>query len=400
MIRAACTIVSLNYLPHARVLCKSFLKFHPDCKFYVLLVDRLPDGLDLSHEEFELMLVEDLGIPNFLSIAFKFGIVELNTNVKPQFLQRIIANGVNQLIYLDPDIRVYSSLDRIYRALDENGIVLIPHSLSPDDAVPYNEVLYLINGVFNLGFIAVAGTSEADRFLGWWKERCLTLGYNERWAGLFVDQKWINLVPCFYDSVKILKHPGCNVAYWNMHERTLERRGNSWVVNGADELVFFHFSGVDVDGGIRISKHSDQFDLASRADVEDLFAAYRGLLIENGIRDFGGYNYAFGYFDDGTPINRLQRAAYAANLDLFGSSNPFDSKGLFFKWSKQRHLGSGKDTVSKYGRRNYDASDVRLRVVNMLLRLSLRILGPDRYTILMKYLEYASVLRNQKDIIR
>ena len=34
-----------------------------------------------------------------------------------------------------------------------------------------------------------------------------------------------------------------------------------------------------------------------------------------------------------------------------------------------------------------------------MLRLALRLLGADRYTILMKYLGYVSVLRNQKDIL-
>jgi hypothetical protein len=399
MIRAACTIVSLNYLPYARALCKSFLKFYPDCKFYVLLVDRVPEGLDLSREDFELVLVEDLGIPDFGNAAFKFGIVELNTNVKPTFLQRLFERGIDKLIYLDPDILIYSSLDLIYTALDENGIVLTPHSLSPDHKVPYNEVLLLVNGVFNLGFIAVSNTSETNRFLRWWEDRCLTLGYNERWAGLFVDQKWLNLVPCFYDSVKILKHAGCNVAYWNMHERKLETKGNVVVVNGTEKLVFFHFSGVDVDGGDGISKHYDKIDLVSRPDIADLITEYRELLVENGIRDFGGYQYAFGKFYDGTPINKLQRAAFAANLDQFSLSDPFDPKGPFFRWAKQRRLMSKSDTVGKYRRQRYSASDKRVRLVNALLRLALRVLGADRYSILMKYLEYASLLRNQKDII-
>jgi hypothetical protein len=399
MIRAACTIVSLNYIPYARALCKSFLKFYPDCRFYVLLVDKVPEGLDLSHEDFELVLVEDLGIPDFKAVAFKFGILELNTNVKPTFLLRLFEMGIDKLIYLDPDILIYSSLDLIYDALDGNGIVLTPHSLSPDDEVPYNEALLLVNGVFNLGFIAVSNTSETNRFLGWWEDRCLAFGYNERWSGLFVDQKWISLVPCFYASVKILKHPGCNIAYWNLHERKLEATGISWVVNGTEELVFFHFSGVEVDGGVGISKHYDKVDLVSRPDVADLINAYRQLLFENGIREFVRYQYAFGRFYDGTLINKLLRAAFAANLDKFGLSDPFDPNGPFFMWARQRHLMSKSDTVGKYRRQSYTISDKRVRLVNALLRLALRALGADRYSILMKYLEYASLLRNQKDII-
>src|ERR1700691_1096020 len=181
MIRAACTIVSLNYLAYARTLCNSFLNFHPDYNFYVLLVDRLPDGFDASQERFELVLVEDLGIPNFEAVAFKYGILELNTNVKPTFLKRILGWGVEQVIYFDPDILICSALDPIYETLATSAIVLTPHCTSPNEDGPYGEVLLLVDGVFNLGFIAVAGAAEVVRFLDWWERRCLTLGYNERW---------------------------------------------------------------------------------------------------------------------------------------------------------------------------------------------------------------------------
>jgi len=398
MNRAACTIVSLNYLPYARTLCESFLAFHPDYKFYVLLVDRIPSGLDLSREQFELVLVEDLGITNFEEVAFKYGILELNTNVKPTFLKKLLGRGLDQVIYFDPDILVCSHLNLIYDSLGENGIVITPHCTSPNEQGPYAEVLLLGGGVYNLGFIGVSKLAETDRFLNWWEHRCLTLGYDERWAGLFVDQKWINLVPCYFESVLILKQPGCNVAYWNLHERTLERTETSWLVNGDAPLLFFHFSGISVDGGQRISKHTDQFDLTSRPDLAELFADYRGRLIANGIREMGRYRYAFGSFNNGELINKLQRAAFAANLDHFGNLNPFDAAGPFYKWAKRNHLQGSQDSIAKYGRKAYSASDTRVLLINSMFRLALRVLGPDRYTILMKYLEFASLLRNQRDI--
>jgi len=399
MNRAACTIVSLNYLPYARTLCQSFLAFHPEYKFYVLLVDRVPEALDVSQEEFELTLVEDLGIPNFEAVAFKYGILELNTNVKPTFLKMLLGSGLDQVIYFDPDILVCSGLDLIYEALGENGIVITPHCTTPNEGGPYSEVLLLGAGVYNLGFIGVSKTAETDRFLSWWEYRCLTLGYDERWAGLFVDQKWINLVPCYFESVLVLKHQGCNMAYWNLHERMLERTQDAWIVNEDIPLIFFHFSGISIDGGQRISKHTDQFDLVSRPDLAELFTDYRGCLVANGIREMSHFRYAFGYFNNGELINKIQRAAFAANLDRFGSSNPFDAVTPFYKWAKSSHLQGRQDSSGNYGRKAYSASDMRVRLINSMMRVALRVLGPDRYTILMKYLEYASILRNQKDIL-
>ena len=397
MIRAACTIVSFNYLPYARTLCDSYLAFHPNDQFYVLLVDRVPAGFDPSQEKFQLVPVESLGISNFNAVAFKYSILELNTNVKPTFLKKLFNDGAEQVIYFDPDIMVCSPLDPVLEALHENAIVLIPHSTAPNEENVYSEVLLLVAGVFNLGFIALSKSQETERFLNWWERRCLDLAYEERWTGLFVDQKWINLVPCYFDSVYILKHPGCNVAYWNLHERALHKKQGLWTVNGGP-LVFFHFSGIHVDGGDRISKHTDQFDLVSRPELQELFSDYRQRVVENGIRNTSAQPYAFGHFSNGTLVNKLQRAALAANLERFGTSDPFDANGPFYRWAKRRHLQSSQESVGKYGRTTYSASDLRIRAINSLLRWSLRILGADRYTILMKYLESTSVLRNQKDI--
>ena len=168
--------------------------------------------------------------PDFDSVAFKYGILELNTNVKPTFLKRLIALGMQQVIYFDPDILVCSALDPIFNALDESTILITPHCTSPNEGNPHGELLLLNAGVFNLGFIAVSKSKESERFsvmVG--ASMPLPSGYDERWSGLFVDQKWINLVPCYFEGVRVFKHPGCNVAYWNLHERILSR--------GARELV-------------------------------------------------------------------------------------------------------------------------------------------------------------------
>src|SRR4051812_2497856 len=107
MTRAGCTIASLNYLPYARTCCDSYLRFHPDDKFYILLVDRVPPDFELRGERFEIVPVEDLGIENFESIAFKYDILELNTNVKATFLKNLLGRSISKLIYFDPDIRLF-----------------------------------------------------------------------------------------------------------------------------------------------------------------------------------------------------------------------------------------------------------------------------------------------------
>ena len=400
MKQAACTIVSFNYLPYARAVCESFLATHPGRTFHVLLVDRMPAGYDASQEQFELLSVEDLEIPDFLSIAFKYDILELNTNVKPTFLRYLLKRGIEDLVYLDPDIFVYRELTPIFDALADSAIVLTPHMLSPSSHEVRQELILLSAGVFNLGFIAVKQCPETDRFLLWWEQRCLHLAFDEQRAGMFVDQKWINFAPCFFDSVHILRHPGCNMAYWNLHARQLAGENGTWVVNNACPLLFFHFSGISVDGGERISKFTDHYTLSNRADLRVIFDDYRAALLRHGIRGASGNRYAFGSFDNGQPINRLCRSIYAANLDRFRGEDPFRSTGGFYKWATSTGLQSAGAAAKNHTASAYSKEDIRIRAIHGALRMALRILGADRYTMLMKYLSHISILRNQKDVFR
>ena len=128
---AACTIVSLNYLPYAKILSNSYHKYHPGGRFFVLVVDRKINTVDLSEEEYEVIFIEDLHLPEFTSIAFKYNILELNTGIKPSFLKHLFCKGVKKLIYLDPDIQIYKPLDEIFSILDQREVVLTPHITCP-----------------------------------------------------------------------------------------------------------------------------------------------------------------------------------------------------------------------------------------------------------------------------
>ena len=398
MRRAACTIVSLNYLPYARVLCTSYLRHHPGWAFYVLLVDRLPGGVDLAQEEFGLELVENLEIPNFQSVAFKYDVLELNTNVKPTFLKSLFARGFDQVVYLDPDIFVYQELESVFSALQEHAIVVTPHSLSPNPDDIQSEVIFLMGGVFNLGFVALSKCAETDRFLSWWEQRCLDFAYNEPRKGMFVDQKWMNLVPCFFDKVKILKQPGCNMAFWNLHERHLSSENGSLTVNQTCPLEFFHFSGISVDGGDQLSRRRCPYTLANRPDLRPIYEDYRARLLQSGFREFKTRGYAFGTFENGQHINHLTRSLFAANIGRFEGEDPFNCSSRFYAWAKSSRLLSARDSSNSYSSETYSKGDFRLRMVHSMFRLALRILGADRYSVLLKYLSYVSILRNQRDV--
>ena len=395
---AACTIISPNYLAFARTLAASYRAHHPGHRFFILIVADTADPEPFRGEGYEVVLPGELGLPDLRSVAMQYDLLELNTDVKPSFLRLLLErHDLETLVYLDPDIFVYSPLTPVFEALADGGsAVLTPHLTTPiaDDRLP-GEQDHLYNGTYNLGFVAVRRSAETAELLRWWERRCLENGFSEGRTGLFVDQKWMNLAPGLFADVRILRDPGCNMAYWNLHERRLTGPPGAPAVNGEVPLCFFHFSGIALDDPENLSRHTDRYTLAERPDLHELFAAYRAGV--RGRRDPAGeaVPYGFDQMSDGTAVTRLARRIYSKHAARFAGHDPFDARGPFAAYARRHHLVAGKAAPPKNTWREFNPADRRVAAVHRLLRLALRVLGPNRYELLMRYLAHIAVLRNQ-----
>jgi hypothetical protein len=283
----AFTICSNNYLAQAKTLGDSFLEHHPEWKFIIGLCDEFDLSFDYSvFNKFEIIKVQDISVPEFESIVKKYNIIELNTAVKPTFIKYIFTTyNANKLIYIDPDILVTSYFEEVIAILDTKNIVLTPHICSPiDDEYAPTDYHTLRGGIYNLGFIALARYDKIKDFLYWWHERVLKYGFCDFSNTMFYDQLWINYVPAMWDDYFILKHPGYNMANWNLHERLVTQTGNDrFVVNEKFSLRFFHFSGYKYNNPTSIASYLTRYDFESRPDLKNLFFKYHNLLKNNNI---------------------------------------------------------------------------------------------------------------------
>jgi hypothetical protein len=403
---AACTIVSPNYTAYARTVAASYLEQHPGQRFFVLIVADLSDATSFATDAFTPVMLGEIGLADVRGEGMKYDILELNTNVKPTFMKYLMAKyALDGLVYLDPDIFVYAPLEPVFAAL-ENGAsaVLTPHMTTPvfDGKNPSEQEL-LYNGTYNLGFIAVGRGVESGKVLDWWERRCLDAGYSEGRTGLFVDQKWMNLAPGLFEHVAILRDAGCNMAYWNLHERALVKTDAGWVVenavSGRVPLRFYHFSGVVVSDATVLSKHTDRFTLAQRGDLQEVFAGYKAAVLANKDAAVEGLAYGFDALSDGTTVTRLARRIYAKHQAKF-AGDPFDAQGAFAAFAKARGLVKGTVAPAKETWKDFSAKDRRVEAVHGMLKIALRVLGPHRYELLMRYLGHISVLRNQAVFLR
>jgi glycosyltransferase involved in cell wall biosynthesis len=322
---AACTIIAKNYLPMARVLCDSWRRFHPDCPMFVLFLDSPQGFFRPEDEQFRSVFVSDLQIRNLPGFLFKYSVLEASTAVKPYLLNRLLRRySVDKLLYLDPDILIFESLDGLRAALSEANLLLTPHLLSPlpNDGRGQNEHEILQAGSYNLGFLGIRNSLESRRFLRWWSDKlyhqCIVSFENN----LFVDQRWVDMVPGLFQGVEIVRDPGYNIAYWNLHERSISL-DNGVCVNG-QPLRFFHFSGFNPDKPSTISKYQDRYGMADIGEAHKLYDLYRRRLIESGWEDCKDWTYTHDFFENGVKVPAEARRYYwslGPNVEHLG--NPF-----------------------------------------------------------------------------
>jgi hypothetical protein len=283
------TLCSNNYLAQAKTLGDSLLMYNPEYRFIIGLVDKKNSAIDYSEIPYEILEVENAGIIGFSDFYKRYNIIELNTAVKPFFFRYFFKNenNLDSVIYLDPDILVYSALNDLEQELETSEIIITPHFTTPlnDDKIQSEED-FLNSGLYNLGFIAVKKSSEGSKMIDWWAKRLQSKAFIDFKRGLFTDQIWINFVPLFFNNVKILKHQGYNVAYWNLHERSLISQGNQYYINKSKPLVFFHFSGYNPFVPDVLSKYQNRYSLIDMPEIEGLFKEYSTNLFLNGYNKY------------------------------------------------------------------------------------------------------------------
>ena len=396
----AVTICATNFFAKALALRKSYLTCHPESDFYILIIEKKDNRVQQRTPEIRILWAEDLGIVDFHHYAFKFDVIELSTNVKPSVL-RLLLSRYAKVLYLDPDIRLYAGLQPVFEDLAAHSVVVTPHTLTPImDGKNPSDIDFLRFGAFNLGFIGVSQCNEALAFLDWWSRRCLDYGFYEPQAGLAVDQKWVDLGPSFFPGMKILRDPGLNVAFWNLHERVVSCHDGVWFVNEEAPLRFFHFSSFNPDHPHAIAHKQSRFAQESRPDLHELLDSYAADLRENNHDFYAGYDYSFNYFEDGIYVSPSLRRFYAALESRFPrKENPFCHGSAFQRFALAHGLAGSRYKVgARPTFKEIGAYSTATRIISLGLRSTLRVVGPNRYFSLMRYLAYISSIRNQSGV--
>jgi hypothetical protein len=320
------TSIVSNYIPKARILARGLKRFHPDFCFHLVLSDAVPDWLNLEDDFDSIITIADLGLENPAQWVFKHSLVEVGTGVKGFALRKLLdLPGCSEVIYFDPDIVILSPLNDLLDRFRRASILLTPHLTEPEttiEAILDNEVCALQHGIYNLGFLGVKNSPEGRRFANWWAERLSHFCYDDIPNGLFTDQRWIDMVPAYFEDICILRDPVYNVCTWNLNHRKVGgclRDGIS--VNGRP-VVFYHFSGLDSGAQEGMLKKYGT-DMPALFELRSWYLAECDRLGQAAISQIP---WAYGHFDNGVRVTPAHRRSYRDRADLqMAFPNPYST---------------------------------------------------------------------------
>lgn len=391
----AFTICAKNYLAQALTLRESFLKHNPSLIFFIFLADKIDGVEDVDG----VVALDKSWIPDWVNMAFKYDVIEFNTSIKPFCFGKLFKDGYEKVIYLDPDIYVTRPLDFIYECLNDKSIVLTPHYCDIEEHFDgaVSEETFNKVGIYNLGFCALKNDKVGQEIAKWWQNRLQYKCYSQSSEGLFVDQKWMDYIPGFFpDATCVSSHYGMNVAIWNLHERELfidEKQG--YMIRRkktGDEfpLLFFHFSGFDPFETTVINRRHPQFNVTTYPSFKPIIEEYRERVYANGYDRFSKMTYGFNHYFDGSVITPLQRRIFRVYLnDHKVEFNPFEINTPFYKILKNSRLLL-KASTKQNGFASYTKEEknkgkkLENKVVKPMLSLALRVLGAERYAMLIR----------------
>jgi hypothetical protein len=269
---------------------------------------------------------------------FKHELAELCGAVKgPALKQLLEREDTEKVFYFDPNIAVFNSLQPLVNQLDHFSILLTPHQVQPNEfgATALDSATRLLSqGTYNLGFIGVRNDYEGRKFADWWagclRQRC----YDDPPKGLFVDQKWCDVVPAFFGGVGVLRDPGYNVASWNLGQRRISFGADGALFANNSPLRFFHFPKTPLE--YALTHHYAK----SNVEVYELWSWHERQLERYHEPAIPHGWWKFGEYANGETIARAARVLYRNREDLQRRfPNPFatDEEENFYRWfSKER----------------------------------------------------------------
>lgn len=236
-----CTVASPDYLPFAEALAGSLLQQQASVQLHVLVTDNVARTAKGVCVFYPLHRLQQSSVAERIVHKYAHENDALRWALKPVFLQYLLKQ-YGKIYYADNDLFFFSPFDFLFRMLDEHSLVLSPHWCSFDaENGDENFEMNFRLGLFNAGLVGV--NKKAGGFLDWWGKACLHTMSREWSKGYFVDQRYLDAAPLLQPDTGIIRHLGCNIGSWNMHQNKRTKVDGNVRIGGRYPVVCIHFNG-------------------------------------------------------------------------------------------------------------------------------------------------------------
>jgi hypothetical protein len=275
---AYATYFDQRYLARALVMLRSLRRHDPNAPIFALCFDRISAEMVASLDEPGIVAITHAAMldtePRLAACSerSRWEFYATHKAILPLHLLEHYP-GIDAIAHIDADTCFYSSPADLFAELGHASIGLSPHRFSPafEPAI--------IHGQFNAGFVYWRRDATGLRCLREFRDQCLAWCFNRvEPDGRYMNQGYLTAWPQRYDNVQVLRHPGANLAYWNIagHQLTV---GNPPQVDG-QPLVFYHFSNIHRDAAGQWRTPYFDFGAGQAVAVQEIYFPYLALVDE------------------------------------------------------------------------------------------------------------------------
>jgi hypothetical protein len=241
---AYCTYFDHRYLGRALSMFASLRRHDPSARLWVLC---------LSEECLDIL--EALALPGLRTVALHElesadpelaasrptrSLIEYYFTCSPCLPRFVLSQDpeVEIVTYLDSDLYFFASPQHLLQEFGQGSVAITPHRFTPRTRRSHGRF-----GEYNVGWLSFRRDAPGLACLEWWRQSCLAWCHDRVEGDRYADQKYLEQFGLRFPRVCALKHPGANLAPWNIAGCDVALADGVVSVDGAP-LVFFHFQGL------------------------------------------------------------------------------------------------------------------------------------------------------------
>ena len=265
--RDYCTYFDHRYLAKGLALYRSLERHAGEFRLHVLALTpecaRALEALELERARIVSLTELEAADPELEATKASRSTVEYYfTSTAP--LLRFLLNRepeVELLTYLDADVAFFSDPEPLFEEIGASSLAIVSHRF-PDKLRHLER-----HGKFNVAWVTIRRDPSGLSALEWWRERCLEWCFDRVEPERFADQKYLDSWPTRFEGVRVIEHPGADLAPWNLESHLVTATSDGEPRVDGRPLVFYHAHRFDFEAGVGYEAHLEEHGVEPAAPV-------------------------------------------------------------------------------------------------------------------------------------